>query len=42
MWLNMLAVKYFYNFSCLDGRLTCYGNFCSIRFELQNNNPRGC
>ena len=42
MWLNMLAVKYFYIFSCLYGRLTCTGNFCFITFELQNYNPRVC
>ena len=27
MWLNMLAVKYYYIFSCLYGRWKCYGNF---------------
>ena len=27
MWLNMLAVKKYFNFSCLYGRWKCYGNF---------------
>ena len=25
MWLNMLAVKLYYIFSCLNGRWKCYG-----------------
>ena len=27
MWLNMLAVKYYYIFSCLYGNWKRYGNF---------------
>ena len=27
MWLNVLAVKYYYNLSCLYGRWKCYDNF---------------
>ena len=27
MWLNVLAVKYYYIFSCSYARWKCYGNF---------------